>query len=529
MSEMNGQQLPPGWATTSLSAIVEPRTGKADPQATPEAKFIGMEQVEAHTMRLLGTVPAVTMKSSANTFQPGDVLYGRLRSYLNKVYQPDFPGLCSSEFIVIPETSAVLGKFLKYRLNAGDFVRFASRINTGDRPRVDFDQIKVFSLLLPPRLEQERIADALDELFSDIDAGVAALNQVREKLTLYRASVLKAAVEGALTTEWRQQHPHTEPASELLKRILADRRRCWEEDQLCKFREKQQEPPKNWKARYKEPVAPDAFKLPSLSAGWCWTSLAHLTHFGRGSVKTGPFGSLLKKHEHQTNGVTVLGIENINQMRFVRGSKIHISAAKANELAEYDAKPGDVLISRSGTVGEVCVVPEDIGDARISSNLMRVRLISEAMSPHFFCLLFNGSPAVLRQISSLCSGSTRDFLNNEILASLRFPLPPRSEQEAIMEVVEDHLSVIEHLETELETKLKSAQALRQAILRHAFTGQLVPQVANDEPASELLKRITAEREDRARDAAATRTNKRINGPRAARRPRGAKKTKERIA
>src|SRR5262249_16731123 len=138
-------------------------------------------------------------KSSANVFQPNDVLYGRLRSYLNKVYQPDFAGLCSSEFIVLPETCAVLGKFVKYRLNASDFVRFASRINTGDRPRVDFDQIKLFEILLPPLSEQERIGDALDEVFSNLDAGVMLLEQVREKLKLYRASVLKAAIEGRLT------------------------------------------------------------------------------------------------------------------------------------------------------------------------------------------------------------------------------------------------------------------------------------------------------------------------------------------
>ena len=72
-------------------------------------------------------------------------------------------------------------------------------------------------------------------------------------------------------------------------------------------------------------------------------------------------------------------------------------------------------------------------------------------------------------------------------------LPPFSEQDAIVEVVDDQLSVIEHSEADLDTKLKSAQALRQSILRNAFTGQLVPQDPNDEPASELVKRIATER------------------------------------
>jgi type I restriction enzyme, S subunit len=227
----------------------------------------------------------------------------------------------------------------------------------------------------------------------------------------------------------------------------------------------------------------------------------------------------LKKHEHRPQGIAVFGIENIDRMRFVRGSKIHISEEKAEELADYDAQPGDVLISRSGTVGEVCVVPSDIGEARISTNLMRIRLSQSTVDPRFFCLLFNGSPSVLKQISELCSGSTRDFLNNDILAKLRFPVPPRVEQDAIIEAVEDQLSVIDHLEADLAAKLKNVQTLRQSILRDAFSGKLVPQNPNEEPASELLKRIAAEREQRAGDAAIT---KRLNGqtPRRTSKPRG---------
>ena len=123
-----------------------------------------------------------------------------------------------------------------------------------------------------PLNEQRRIVDALDELFSDLDAGVAALERVQAKLKHYRAAVLKAAVEGALTAEWRAQHPATEPASALLTRILAERRRRWEETQLQKFKEAGKEPPKNWKAKYKEPVAPDMTSLPLLPNGWCWVS-----------------------------------------------------------------------------------------------------------------------------------------------------------------------------------------------------------------------------------------------------------------
>jgi type I restriction enzyme S subunit len=91
----------------------------------------------------------------------------------------------------------------------------------------------------------------------------------------------------------------------------------------------------------------------------------------------------------------------------------------------------------------------------------------------------------------------RKTLNLEDVRPATVAIPSLCEQEAIVEAVEDQLSVIDHLEADLDTKLKNAQSLRQAILRHAFTGQLVPQDPNDEPATELLKRIAAERQRRA--------------------------------
>jgi len=106
------------------------------------------------------------------------------------------------------------------------------------QPAFNVSKFRRLPIAVAPRAEQSRIADTLDEVFSDLDAGVATLERVQEKLKLYRASVFKAAVEGALTAGWRVQHPHVEPASELLKRILAERRRHWEEQQLAKFKAK---------------------------------------------------------------------------------------------------------------------------------------------------------------------------------------------------------------------------------------------------------------------------------------------------
>jgi type I restriction enzyme S subunit len=114
--------------------------------------------------------------------------------------------------------------------------------------------------------------------------------------------------------------------------------------------------------------------------------------------------------------------------------------------------------------------------------------------PQFLCLLLNGSPSVLGQINRLCSGSTRDFLNQEILKTLLLPLPPFEEQVQIVQIVDERLSSIEHLEEQVEANLRRASRLRQGILKRAFEGKLVPQDPADEPADRLLKRIRESRQ-----------------------------------
>ena len=98
-------ELPQGWASVALGELTKPSRPALSPKENPHLPFVGMEQVESQTRRLLGTLSSSEMKSTAFHFQPGDVLYGKLRPYLNKVHCADLEGLCSSEFIVMPPTA----------------------------------------------------------------------------------------------------------------------------------------------------------------------------------------------------------------------------------------------------------------------------------------------------------------------------------------------------------------------------------------------------------------------------------------
>lgn len=353
--------------------------------------------------------------------------------------------------------------------------RYDGYVSGTTRLKLNQAPMRKIPVPLPPLPEQRRIVAKIEELFTRLDAGVEALNKIKLQLKRYRQSVLKAAFEGKLTAKWREAHKgELEPASVLLEGIREERK-------------------KKLGSKYKELPPPNTSGLPELHQGWSYTGLRPLLSISREGVKTGPFGSLLKKYEHKAKGVPVIGIENIGVMRYIRGSKIHITEEKANQLSGYDALPGDAVISRSGTVGQVCVMPSDIGEVRISTNLMRVSLASGGMLPQFFGMLFVGSPFILSQVSDLCKGSTRPFLNRDILFSLTFPLPPIAEQVHILNNVEHHFSIADAVEQAVDANLTRAQRLRQSILKRAFEGKLVPQDPNDEPAEKLLERIKAER------------------------------------
>jgi Type I restriction modification DNA specificity domain len=192
------KQLPVGWALVSLGDLTQPKRKRVKPSSLPNHPYVGMEHVEAHSMRLLGTVPASTMKSTAVHFKKGDVLYGRLRPYLNKVLLAEFEGLASPEFIAMPPAEEVRGRYLQYFLNHSEFVRFAVGLNTGDRPRVDFDQLKVFPVPLPPLPVQDAIIDEIEKHASRIETAQNAVLSALPKLTVLRSAILDSLTEG----EW---------------------------------------------------------------------------------------------------------------------------------------------------------------------------------------------------------------------------------------------------------------------------------------------------------------------------------------
>jgi type I restriction enzyme S subunit len=486
--------LPDGWAWTTLGEIADLVGGGTPSRKVPEyfnggIVWLTPTQIPKDRITVISdSQERITeeglRKSSARLLPPGTVLMTS-RASIGYVAVAGTEVTTNQGFASFVCKEGVYNFYLAYWLrgNADVFVQCATGTTFKE---ISKSKLRPFEFPLPPFPEQRRIVVEIETQFTRLDAAVAALERAQANIRRYKAAVLKAACEGQLVpTEAelaRAEGRNYEPADQLLARILAERRARWEAKRPGK--------------KYKEPAPPDTEDLPQLPEGWAYSLIEPLLSTSRSGMKTGPFGSLLKKHEHQPEGIPVLGIENIGPTGYVPGNKIFITEEKADQLSKYDVQPNDILISRSGTVGEVCIVPEGLGNARFSTNLMRIVLTPGSMLPKFFRFLFNGSPFVLDQVSELCSGSTRDFLNQKILKSIVFPLPPLAEQRRIVAEVERRLSLVGALEASVGAALARAGRLRQAVLKQAFEGRLVPQDPDDEPASVLLERIRAEREAR---------------------------------
>lgn len=525
MSDASDVVLPPGWAQASIEDLFWPLE---DGRTLHQGWSPQCEKFPAPTDKEWGVLKTTSIQAGAfhaehNKHLPGhleprpqievkagDILITcagpRVRCGVACLVRATRPRLMMSgkmyRFRVPPQY--IDARFLEAYLLTQEATLAIDKMKTGGSDsglNLTHDRFRPLPVPVAPLREQERIMDVLEELLSDLDAGEAALERVLAKLKHYRAAVLKAAVEGALTAEWRRQHPATETADALLTRIFAERRRRWEEAQLAKFEAAGKAPPRDWKLKYEEPLVPDTSTLPMLPDGWQWVSMDQLSKEIRNGYSAKPDASA---------GVPILRISavrsfsiDLNDRRYLRGS-----------AADYEADqiaPGDLLFTRyngsRNLVGVCAVVPEIDEPIVHPDKIIRARPIGVLQSSAFAGLSANVGASRRYIEKRIRTTAGQAGISGSDVKTLPVPLPPPSEQVAIMEHVEDQLSVIDHLERDLETKLKSSHALRQSILRHAFTGQLVPQNPDDEPAIELLKRMAIEREERARLTRAAKQSK----------------------
>lgn len=395
--------------------------------------------------------------------------------------------------ILVPSCSLINLKYVFYAM-------LVTEVRTDTHKRYWISVFSKKKLPLPPLKEQHRIVSTIEELFSDIDNGIADLELAQNQLKVYRQSLLKYAFEGKLTEEWRKKNK-PEPAERLLELIKEKRQNCYDKElKFWKVAVKKRE--KN-KKKEKKPVKPKKLKellkfsknelggFPSLPKEWEWVKIDKLVEHNFYSIKAGPFGSALKKEFYVKKGYKVYGQEQVISGNAYMGD-YYVNKEKYNELISCSIKPFDVLISLVGTVGKVLILPSDCEEGIINPRLIKVSLNKDYFLSQIFKYYFESF--FLKSLYSIHThGATMDVLNLGIIQGLPFPFMSKMEQTQISNEIESQFSVVDNLASTIEHSIKQSEVLRQSILKKAFEGKLVPQDPNDDPAEELLIRIKNEK------------------------------------
>ncbi len=370
---------------------------------------------------------------------------------------------------ILRGNGAVENAFLCHQLNVLDYRKYVSGTT---RLKLTQASLRDLRIKLPPLNEQRRIVEKIETLFARLDQGETALRHTQTLLTRYRQSVLKAAVTGALTADWRAANAHRlEHGRDLLARILQTRRETWQ-----------------GRGKYKEPAAPDTTGLPELPEGWVWASLAQLT-----SIKG---GVTVDKKREATDPLTVpyLRVANV-QNGYLDLAQVKEIAVDREKIEQFLLKPGDILLNEGGDrdkLGRGWVWGGEISPCIHQNHVFRARPLLPEMSSKFVSYYANafGQPFFMRKGKQSVNLAS---ISLTAISGLPVPLPPIDEQQEIVAALEARLHDLAAVVDAAETELTRSAALRQSILKDAFAGKLVPQDPSDEPAAELLARIRASR------------------------------------
>jgi type I restriction enzyme S subunit len=381
-----------------------------------------------------------------------DVLIARMPDPLGRACI--FPGDRKKSVTVVDVAIVRSGKaefnhrWLMYFINAPAFRTSVASLQSGStRKRISRGNLSRISLPVPPRGQQDRIVAEIEKQFSRLDEAVATLKRVKANLKRYKAAVLKAAVEGKLTAEWRKQHPNVEPASKLLERILAERRAKWKGN-----------------GTYKEPDSLDTSNLPELPDSWCWANLEQIKLFSL-------YGPRFSSEDYATNGPLVLRTSDISESGKVRQDTAPRLSLTADEVSKYRLERGDLLITRTGSLGTLAVF-NDAVEAIPGAYLIQYRMGAPFETVQYIFHFFK-SPVGQKQLIGGGAGVGRPNLNAPTIEAISIPLPSLAEQMRIVAEVERRLSIIEELEAAVESNLTRADRLRQSILSQAFSGRLL--------------------------------------------------------
>lgn len=340
-------------------------------------------------------------------------------------------------------------EYLKHFLDSFDFNGYVTGTT---RYKLNQGSMTEIPIRLPPLPEQYRIVATIEALFARLDAANARLERVPGILKQFRQAVLAAACDGRLTEDWRAEDSCNVQHDGTNKRV-------------------------------------------NLPDSWATLYLPDIVEKNANSIRRGPFGSAIKKAFFVPDGIKIYEQKNVIYNDFSLGN-YYISEDKFLELQGFEVKADDILITCSGTVGKIAVVPENVKRGIINQALLKLSLNKAIISPAYFIHLFNLKSQQI--VSENTRGSAMKNISSvNDLKQIPFYIPPLPEQHEIVRRVDALFALADRIEAEVAAARAKTETMRQSILAQAFSGRLVPTEAElarregraYEPASVLLERI----------------------------------------
>ena len=445
--------LPDGWRWEQLSKVCYvPERGPPSSRFTHTFRYTDVggvgDGIEARTLDVADA------PSRARQFvSVGDILLSGVRVNLRRtlLVTDNMTDVASTAFSVLRPNDKIIPQFLYYWVKTDFFVNSLLPLQRGSQPpAVLDDDVRAQPIPLPSLDTQQAIVARIDALFPEIDDGEAALARARSDLSTWRKALLKAAVTGELTADWRAANPPTETGAALLARILADRRTRWLAD------------PRNKGKRYVEPTGPDTSALPLLPDNWAWATAGQV-------VRQTEYGTSTKCTEVPV-GPPVLRMGNI-QDGGIDWRKLKY--APVDEQLPL-LMTGDVLFNRTNSaelLGKSAVFDSADDPVSFASYLVAVRLL--IVNPHYFSAWMNsifGRQWVSENKSQQVGQAN---LSAGTLMRMPLPVPPLAEQDRIVERVSQSRQGDDELLAEIIGHQTASATLRQSILAAAFRGDLV--------------------------------------------------------
>jgi type I restriction enzyme S subunit len=383
-------------------------------------------------------------------------------------------------------TTEIIPYVFYYLLNRREDLRSIGQ--GGAQPNISQTVLKEYFCPLPPLNEQRRIVAKIEALKARSQRVKEELEAIASLLDQFRQSVLAAAFRGDLTADWREKNPDVEPASVLLERIRAERRRGWEEAEQEKMKAQGKTPKDDkWKEKYEEIEPIDTAKLPELPEGWCWAAAAEIVEPNAdivyGIVQPGP---------HILDGIPYVRGQDIQDGKIVLDQLKRTSLEIAKRYARAALRGGDVLLGIIRAT-KVAIVPEELTGGNITQGTARFRPSTVITTAYLAGWL--EAPFTQDWLHAHYRGIDMPGLNLRDVRRLPIPLAPLKEQLEFARKLEDCQMRINIMEQAATSASDQVALLDRSILAKAFRGELVPQDPNDEPAAVLLERIRAEREN----------------------------------